>query len=143
MNFTFQSAFLAEMSTLLILLAGAVLLYSSFREKYLIPWISGWACLTFAKIWLALDRSHGSPVLGSLSLAFYMLGLGLVVAAVLFYTSQRRLILPLAVMLSVALTLWLLYSSVWPYPIFRVTAQWLCWGVKALASIQLVRFAWG
>jgi PAS domain S-box-containing protein len=143
MNFTFQSAFLAEMSTLLILLAGAVLLYSSFREKYLIPWISGWACLTFAKIWLMLDRSHGSPVWSSLSLAFYMLGLGLVAAAVLFYTSQRRLILPLTFMLAVALTLSPLYSSVWPYPSLRGAAQLLCWGAKALASVQLARFAWG
>src|SRR5947209_9004112 len=143
MNFTLQSAFFAEMSTLLILLAGAVLLYSSFREKYLIPWISGWACLTFAKIWFVVDRSHASPVWGSLSIVFFILGLGLLVAAVLFYTSQRKLILPLALMLTTALTMGLLYGLVWPYPALRVIAQLLCWGAKALASIQLVRFAWG
>ena len=38
-----QSALLAEASAPLILLGGAVLLYRSFREKYLLPWIVAWA----------------------------------------------------------------------------------------------------
>jgi len=62
MDLTLQSAFLAEMSTLLILLAGAVLLYSSFREKYLLPWIAGWTCLTLSKVCVAVDQSHTSTV---------------------------------------------------------------------------------
>src|ERR1051326_4097672 len=143
MELTSQSAFLAEMSTLLILLAGAVLLYSSFREKYLIPWIGGWTCLFFAKILLAVEWGHASLLWPSLSLACFMLGLGLLVAAVLFFVSQRKLILPLAVMLTTALILALVYSLWLPYPAFRIVAQVLCWGAKALASMQLVRFAWG
>ncbi len=143
MNLTVQSAFLAEMSTLLILLAGAVLLYSSFREKYLIPWIGGWTCLTFAKLWLVMDEGHASLVWTVLSIAFFMLGLGLLVTAVLFYVSQKKLIGPLALMLVAALSLVLLYSLWMPHPAFRVVAQVLGWGAKLLASIQLVRFAWG
>jgi hypothetical protein len=49
-NLTLESANLAEMSTLLILLAGAILLYRSFREKYLVPRIGGRTFLSFAKL---------------------------------------------------------------------------------------------
>jgi PAS domain S-box-containing protein len=143
MDLTLQSAFFAEMSTLLILLAGAVLLYSSFREKYLIPWIAGWTCLSFAKVLLAVELGHASLLWASLSLACFVLGLGLLVAAVLVYVSQRKLLLPLALMLTAALTLALVYTLWLPYPALRLVAQGLCWTAKILASMQLVRFAWG
>ncbi|HEX3586664.1 MAG TPA: GAF domain-containing protein [Candidatus Angelobacter sp.] len=143
MDLTLQSAFFAEMSTLLILLAGAVLLYSSFREKYLIPWIAGWTCLSLAKVLLAVELGHASLLWASLSLACFILGLGLLVAAVLVYVSQRKLLLPLFLMLAAALTLALVYTLWLPYPALRLMAQGLCWTAKILASIQLVRFAWG
>src|ERR1044071_5967816 len=116
MDLSLQSAFLAEMSTLLILLAGAVLLYSSFRERYLIPWIGGWTCLSFAKVLLAVELGHASLLWASLSVACFILGLGLLVAAVLVYVSQRKLLLPLALMLAAALTLALVYMLWLPYP---------------------------
>ena len=143
MNLTLESAFLAEMSTLLILLAGAILLYSSFREKYLVPWIGGWTCLCFAKVLLTVELGHASLLWSSLSLACFFLGLALLVAAVLIYVSQRKLLLPLALMLAVGLTLAFVYTFWLPYPALRIAAQGLCWATKILASIQLVRFAWG
>jgi len=143
MDLTLQSAFLAEMSTLLILLAGAVLLYSSFREKYLIPWIAGWTCLFCAKVFLNLDLGHTSPLWSVLSLACFILAVGLLVTAVLFYVSQGKLLLPLVLMLTAALALGLLYSLWLPYSGLRILAQGLCWAAKILASVQLVRFAWG
>jgi PAS domain S-box-containing protein len=143
MDLTLQSAFFAEMSTLLILLAGAVLLYSSFREKYLIPWIAGWTCLTFSKVFLAIDLSHASLVWTSLSLTSFMLGLGMMAAAVFFYVSQKKLFLPTVVMLTVALILAQIYSLGLLPPSVRLLAQWLCWAVKILAAVQLARFAWG
>ncbi|HKR97381.1 MAG TPA: hypothetical protein VJW55_18545, partial [Candidatus Angelobacter sp.] len=78
MEFSLQSAFLAEMSTLLILLAGAVLLYSSFREKYLVPWIAGWTCLTLSKIAVTVNLGHGPVGLwAALGYAFFVLAVGL------------------------------------------------------------------
>jgi two-component system NtrC family sensor kinase len=143
MDLTLQSAFFAEMSTLLILLAGAVFLYSSFREKYLIPWIAGWTCLSLAKVLLAVELGHASLLWSSLSIACFVLGLGLLVAGVLVYVSQRNLLLHLALMLAAALTLALVYTLWLPYPALRLVAQGLCWTAKILASMQLVRFAWG
>src|SRR5215475_12089384 len=93
MELSLQSAFLAEMSTLLILLAGAVLLYSSFREKYLVPWIAGWSCLTLSKIALALNLGLApSRLWTSLGYAFFVLAVGLFVTAIFLYVSQKKLL---------------------------------------------------
>lgn len=144
MDLSLQSAFLAEMSTLLILFAGAVLLYSSFREKYLIPWIAGWTFLSLAKVFMTLGATRTPTLLWeSLCIVSFILALGLLVAAVLVYVSQRKLLLPLALMLAVALTLALMYLLWWPYVPLRLAAQALCWAAKIIASMQLVRFAWG
>ena len=143
MDLTIQSAFLAEMSTLLILLAGAVLLYSSFREKYLIPWIGGWMCLSLAKIWLAMDVGHASLLWSALSVVTFMLALGLLISAVCLYVSQKRLIFPTVAILAVSTGLALAYLLWLHHPAVRFLAQGLCWGAKIVASVQLVRFAWG
>ena len=106
MNFTFQSAFLAEMSTLLILLAGAILLYSSFREKYLVPWIAGWSVFTLSKIFLALSSSRPETLLWTvLAFGSYVIAVGLFAAAVFLYVSQRKLLWPSIIALSAALLL--------------------------------------
>lgn len=143
MDLTIQSAFLAEMSTLLILLAGAVLLYTSFREKYLIPWIAGWTCLFLAKVWLAMEPGHASLLWSSVSVISFMFSLGLLVSAVLFYVSQRKLVVPVAIVLAISTALALVYLQWLHYREIRIVAQVLCWAVKVLASVQLIRFAWG
>src|SRR5690242_17664752 len=105
MDLSLQSAFLAEMSTLLILLAGAVLLYSSFREKYLVPWIAGWSVFTLYKVLLALSAAHPRALWTILAYASYVLAVGLFATAVFFYVSQRKLVWPSAVALGFALPL--------------------------------------
>jgi PAS domain S-box-containing protein len=142
MDFTLQSAFLAEMSTLLILLAGAVLLYASFREKYLVPWIAGWSVFTLSKVFLAL--SSGRPALWTiLAYVTYVMAVGLFATAVFFYVAQRKLLWPSIFALCVALPLELAYSLWRPYPVLHYLAFILCWSVSIVASVQLVRFAWG
>src|SRR5579859_3059497 len=143
MDLTIQSAFLAEMSTLLILLAGAVLLYSSFREEYLLPWIGGWSCLFLAKVCLAMESSHASPLWSALSIITFMFALGLLVSAVFLYVSQKRLVFPVAVTLAFSLALALTYLLWLHHPAVRWLAQGLGWAAKITASVQLVRFAWG
>ncbi len=143
MDLTIQSAFLAEMSTLLILLAGAVLLYSSFREKYLIAWIGGWSCLLLAKVWLAVDSRHPSVLWSALSIVTFMLALGLLVSAVCLYVSNRKMVVSVAGILAISAALALIYLLWFSHPAVRWLAQGLCWAAKIIASVQLVRFAWG
>jgi len=143
MNLTFQSAFLAEMSTLLILLAGAILLYSSFREKYLVPWIAGWSVFTLSKVFLALGSSRPQMAWPALAYSTYVIAVGLFATSVFLYVSQRKLLLPCLLALSAALPLGIAYSVWRPYPALHYTAFTLCWLVGITASVQLVRFAWG
>jgi two-component system NtrC family sensor kinase len=144
MDFTLQSAFLAEMSTLLILLAGAILLYSSFREKYLVPWIAGWSVFTLSKVFLALSSSRApAPLWIAFAYGFYVVAVGLFATAVFFYVAQRKLLWPSRLVLSVALPLELAYALWRPYPALHYVALALCWLVSIVASAQLVRFAWG
>jgi two-component system NtrC family sensor kinase len=144
MDFTLQSAFLAEMSTLLILLAGAILLYGSFREKYLVPWIAGWSVFTLSKVFLTLSSSHApEPVWIALAYGSYVIAVGLFVTSVLFYVSQPKLLLPSALALGVAFPLELAYALWRPYPALHNVALAICWLVSIVASAQLVRFAWG
>jgi two-component system NtrC family sensor kinase len=143
MELNLQSAFLAEMSTLLILLAGFVLLYSSFREKYLLPWIAGWTCLTFSKITLALNLDSASSHLwASLCYAFFVLAIGLFATAIFLYVSQAKLLWQLVILVA-ALPLGLAYTLGLSRPLLLFLGLGLCWIVKIVASAQLVRFAWG
>ncbi|HVG90300.1 MAG TPA: GAF domain-containing protein, partial [Alphaproteobacteria bacterium] len=144
MDLSLQSAFLAEMSTLLILLAGAVLLYSSFREKYLVPWIAGWSVFALYKVLLALCAAQPRvPLWTILAYASYVLAVGLFATAVFFYVSQRKLVWPSVVALGFALPLELAYSLWRAYPALHYIAFALCWLVNVMAAGQLVRFAWG
>ncbi len=145
MDLALQSAFLAEASTLLILLAGAILLYRSFLEKYLVPWIIGWAAYTASKLALSYSFAHGDPPFWTaLAITCYALAIWLFSAAVFVYTYQKRLVWPAAAALLLGLAL-VLAQNLW-FP--RLTALgsgfYLCWrGVTIVAAAALARFAWG
>src|SRR5450432_722880 len=139
-----QSALLAEMSILLILLGGTILLYSSFRERYLVPWIAGWSVFTLSKVFLALgSASTPAPLWTALGYGSHVVAVGLFATAVFFYVSQRNLLWPSILALCVALPLEVAYSLWRPYPAIHYLAFALCWLVSIMASAQLVRFAWG
>src|ERR1700704_5590351 len=144
MDLSLQSAFLAEMSTLLILLAGAVLLYSSFREKYLVPWIAGWSVFTLSKVFVALSLAGSHALLWTaLANSFYVVAVGLFATAVFFYVSEQALIWPAFGALTVAIPLELAYILWRPYRAMHYFALILCWLGSLTASAQLVRFSWG
>src|SRR5689334_9003199 len=95
MDLALQSAFVAEESTLLVLLAGAVLLYRSFREKYLVLWIIGWTVYGLAKLFALLGNSAGTLVPWSaLANASFVFAIGLFAASVFLYVQRKHLIFP-------------------------------------------------
>jgi len=119
-----------DVLALLILLAGMALVYRSFREKYLVPWMSGWAVYTGAKILLALGMFHQGPSLWTgLGRIVFPAAVGLLSAAVLYYVRQSQLLLPVAIASGLAMILagaemplpsWspvlgLLYAFVWRF----------------------------
>src|SRR5258708_36474955 len=83
---------LLDLLALLILLAGMVLVYRSFREKYLVPWMSGWAVYAGAKILLAPGAFHQgtSPLTGLGRLALPVAGRRLTAAVPYDVLGSRR-----------------------------------------------------
>ena len=144
MDLALRSAFLAEASTLLILLAGAMLLYRSFREKYLVPWIAGWVAYGLSRLFAAVNASHGPAGLWFfLACESFVIAVGLFSAAVFLYASQTRLLFPTTVTLLFAL-IWGAFRLLWPHSSLVSSAFYLCWRlVLIIAAINLVRFAWG
>lgn len=144
MDLALQSAFLAKGSTLLILLAGAVLLYRSFREKYLIPWIAGWIAYSASKLLSISQVEQNSVVLTLLTWACFLLAIWLFSSAVLLYTDERRLILPTGIVLSAAMVLMVFRTVLFPDVQILDTLFAVLWRLGALiASMQLLRLAWG
>jgi len=144
MAWELQTAFLAEASTLLILLAGAILLYRSFREKYLVPWIAGWTLYSLSTLFVTLATQDSPTRLWTaLACASFVIAAGLFAGTVFLYTYQNKWLRPLAIAISlillmgIALVLWL------PRPASLRTVFALSRLVLVLASIQLVRFTWG
>src|SRR5436853_534450 len=93
MDLALQSAFATEAFGLLILLFGTILLYRSFREKYLVPWIAGWAMYGLSKLFNALSLSpgyQGNPIWIVLGNAFLPLATALLATAILIYVGNAR-----------------------------------------------------
>src|SRR5215472_1836715 len=140
------SLYLAEGSILLILLAGAVLLYWGFRGKYLLPWIAGWIVYTAAKFFAALNFTHPSSRLWAvLAYTSFVLAVWLFAEAVFLYVGQKKLVWPASIALLPALALGI-FAALRPNDSFFVHAafDYFSWRlVVVVASVQLARFAWG
>src|SRR5947209_12530336 len=139
------SAFVAEASTLLILLAGAVLLYRSFREKYLLPWIIGWIIYTVSKLFLTISLSYSSTtVWAMLANSSFAIAAGLFSIAVFYYVYQAKLLKPAVLVISLAALLGIV-QAVWPaHGLALSWSFWACWRVvTVMASVQLAMFSRG
>src|SRR5215471_10583904 len=87
-----QSVLLAEVSAPLILLGGAVLLYGSFRKKYLLPWIAGWAGYSLSKFFLALSPYPHPLIWPALANVVFAVAVALFCTAIFYYVDQPRLL---------------------------------------------------
>lgn len=145
MNLALQYAFLAEGSTLLILLAGAILLYRSFRERYLELWIAGWTAYTISRVLVALGvEQHPSAIWTLFALSSFLAAVGLFAGAVFLYVDQKKLIFPAVVILLLSLGLGVLVYGGPARDFIPERVVEISWRIVLLiASLQLLRFAWG
>src|SRR5260370_7701659 len=114
MDLALQSGFLAEAWILLILLAGAILLSWSFREKYLIPWIAGWTAFGAAKALASLSGAHG--VSGFWSYAAFVVAVGLFSSPVFLYVRPEKRLWLFGSLLLFAFTFRSLTRTLFPHP---------------------------
>ncbi|MGH9579940.1 MAG: GAF domain-containing protein, partial [Terriglobales bacterium] len=135
------SDFLPQATAILILLAGGMLVYRSFRERYFLLWIQGWAAYLiykFASANAMFSSPERFPWAMVADMAF-VLALTFFAASVLFYANNRKLLLPLAGSAIVALeaavvrVLWLPGSHAVDDLLFGMEVA-----ITATASLQLV-----
>ena len=84
-------------SAALILLAASLLVFRTFRERYLLIWTVGWLAY-FVSRWTLRGSCAGvAPhYLTAISQAEFVLAVGLFAAAILVYSHARKLFLPAA-----------------------------------------------
>jgi PAS domain S-box-containing protein len=91
------SEVLAEGSGILVLIAGAILIYRTFQEKYLFLWIIGWIFYLTYREWNFVGESALDPrVWHLLAQSAFVISCALLVIAVLLYTRSKRYLLPVA-----------------------------------------------
>src|SRR5581483_9900359 len=88
------SKLLAEQSVALLMLAGSLLVFRTFRERYLLLWILGWLAY-FVSQGTLLGTSAEPRYVVAISHAEFVLAICLFAAAVFQYTHSPRLIMPL------------------------------------------------
>src|SRR5271170_1662659 len=90
--------FVAVESAALVILAAGLLVFRTFRERYLLIWILGWLAYFVSGWTLHSTLSGGSPeLLVAISQAQFMLAVALFGCAVFIYSHVRKLLIPLLV----------------------------------------------
>src|SRR5438094_5876080 len=85
----------AQESVALIMLAASLLVFRTFRERYLLVWIVGWMAYFGSRWSMRGSEGHVPSYLIAISHAEFILAVCLFAAAVLVYTHARKLLLPL------------------------------------------------
>jgi PAS domain S-box-containing protein len=75
---------------ILILLAATLLVYRTFREKYLLPWTAGWGCYLMYRLFGTLPAIRLVPEIVLLSQIAFIAGATFFAIAVLQYARQAR-----------------------------------------------------
>src|SRR5262249_8407330 len=105
---------MAEESAALIILAVSLLVFRTFRERYLLVWIGGWVTY-FAAQW----GLHRVPVSGSGQAAavfqgIFVLSVGLFTLSIFLYAHAKKLLLPLALITGAVIGLAVARVLLWP-----------------------------
>src|SRR5262249_16456694 len=133
----------AQEMAALIVLAGSLVVYRTFRERYLLIWITGWAVYLISKLSVSLILP-AAPYAGAISQGEFMLALGLFATAVLLYTHTKRLVLPLLLITLTLVGFAVARELLWPDLLAtRISLEVAYRLVALMAAIHVVRYRWG
>src|SRR5713101_7128911 len=134
----------AQESAALVMLAASLLVFRTFRERYLLIWILGWLAY-FVSRWTLRGADEGTlpRYLTAISQAEFVLALGLFATAVFVYSHARKLLLPL-LMISLTLMAYAVARALWwPDSVsLRVVLEVSYRIIAVTAGVQLIRFRW-
>jgi len=134
---------MAVESATLVILAGSLLVFRTFRERYLLVWIVGWLAY-FVSGW----TQHAFPSLPpgyavGISHSQFVLSVSLFAAAVFVYSHARRLLVPLLGFSVVVMAYATVRAVLWPDSFaLRVVLEIAYRLIALTAALQLIRFRW-
>jgi PAS domain S-box-containing protein len=135
----------AQESAALIVLAASLLVFRTFRERYLLIWILGWLAY-FISRWTVhgtLESDSLPRYLTAISHAEFILAVCLFAAAVFVYTNARDFLLPLLLISIGTIAYAAARALLWPDSVtLRVALETSYRLIALTASVQLIRFRW-
>jgi PAS domain S-box-containing protein len=134
---------MAEESAALIILAASLLVFRTFRERYLLVWIAGWL-VYFVAQW-GLHRPGAAGVYApAIFQATFILAIGLFAASIFLYSHARNFLLPLLLISVGVMGFAVARTLLWPDSLtLRVAVEFSYRLIAVAAAVQLLRFRWG
>ena len=136
---------LAEGAAILVLLAAAILVYRSVRERYLLVWIFGWLLYLIYHDALFLAVRSGHPrELTALAHGCFMVAVGCFVSSILVYTNARRYLPLVGLLCAVAIDVAVVRSLWFPgSQALLISVQLLYRAMALIGAIRLALFSRG
>ena len=130
-------------SATLVLLAAALLVFRTFRERYLLVWILGWVAY-YLSVSSHVILDHSNPQLGlAVAQAEFALALALFAAGTLTYCHARRLLSGVLVFSVLVIAGALAREVLFPdFEILRIGFEISYRLIALVAAVQLIRFRW-
>src|SRR6266566_1337855 len=135
---------MAEESAALIILAASLLVFRTFRERYLLVWIGGWVVYFVAQWGLHRPDAAGVRQAPALFQATFVLAIGLFAASIFLYSHARSFLLPLLLISLAVMGYAVARALMWPDSLtLRVALEVSYRFIAIAAALQLLRFRWG
>jgi len=133
----------AQESVALIMLAASLLVFRTFRERYLLVWIVGWLAY-FVSRWTVSDPiADSAGYLTAISEAEFVLAVCLFAAAVFIYAHAQKLLAPLLIIAVSLVTYSAVRVLLWPDSIILRLALEIAYRMVACVAVfQVIRFRW-
>ena len=132
-------------SAALILLASSLLVFRTFRERYLLTWTVGWLAYLMSH-WTLRGFLAGDSVpryLTAISQGEFVLAVGLFTVAILVYSHAQKLILPVMAMTLSVIAFSLVRAWYWPDAFaLRVVLEVSYRILLVIAAYRLLRYRW-
>jgi len=134
---------MAVESATLVILAASLIVFRTFRERYLLIWILGWLAYFVSGWTLHGSVSSDAGRLAAISQAQFVLAISLFAAAVFVYSHARKMLLPLLVFSILVMGYGVVRALLWPDSfwlrlVFEVSYRL----IEVTAAVQLIRFRW-
>ncbi len=128
----------------LVMLAASLLVFRTFRERYLLVWIVGWLAYFVSRLTLATPE--GVPIaryLTAIAQAEFVLAICLFAAAIFVYTHAQKLVPALLLVAITVMAYAVARALLWPDSLTLRVALEVAYRLVAItAVVELIRYRW-